>query len=96
MGIAGRRKAGVILLSMKQKLLDALEIEKKGDWNKAHEIVQNLNHSWAFWIHAYLHRREPDLWNAKHWYSRAKKPMPKYSFEKEWNEIFECIKKSEE
>ena len=80
---------------MKQKLLNALELEKKGDWNKAHEIVQDLDHIWAFWIHAYLHRKEPDLWNAEYWYSRAKKPMPEFSFEKEWTEIFEFIKKSE-
>ena len=91
MGIAGKRKAGVILFSMKKKLLEALEIEKKGDWNKAHEIVQDLNHPQAYWIHAYLHRKEPDLWNAEYWYSRAKQTMPNYSFEKEWNEIFNII-----
>lgn len=26
---------------MKDKLIKTLEIEKNGDWNKAHEIVQN-------------------------------------------------------
>lgn len=80
---------------MKEKLLAALDIEKKGDWNKAHEIVQNMHHQFAFWIHAYLHRKEPDLSNAAYWYSRANKKTPDYSYEQEWKEIYEFIKKSE-
>jgi hypothetical protein len=28
------------------------------------------------WIHAYLHRKEPDIWNAKYWYRRCGKPYP--------------------
>ena len=83
-------------MTTKQKLLKALEIEKNGDWDKAHKIVQELYHQWAYWIHAYLHRKEPDLSNASYWYSRAKKRMPDYSYEKEWKEIFEFIKKTEE
>lgn len=80
---------------MKEKLLKALELEKKGDWDKAHKIVQDLHHPWAYWIHAYLHRKEPDLSNASYWYSRAGKKMPKYSYEKEWKEIFDYISKEE-
>lgn len=80
---------------MKEKLINALEIEKKGDWDKAHEIVQDLYHPFAYWIHAYLHRKEPDLSNAAYWYSRAEKPMPKYSYEKEWKEIYEYIKSAD-
>lgn len=83
-------------MDIKLQFSNALEIEKKGDWNKAHKIVQDLNHQWAFWIHAYLHRKEPDLSNASYWYSRAKKPMPDYSYEKEWEEIFESINSSSE
>lgn len=83
-------------MDIKLQFSNALEIEKKGDWNKAHKIVQDLNHQWAFWIHAYLHRKEPDLSNASYWYSRAKKPMPDYSYETEWEEIFESINSSSE
>ena len=82
-------------MSSKQTLLNALETEKAGDWNKAHEMVQNLHHTFAFWIHGYLHRKEPDLMNASYWYSRAKKPMPEYSYEQEWNEISHFIKNAE-
>ncbi len=80
-------------MGIKLELLQALKVEKNGDWNKAHEIVQDLIHPFAFWIHAYLHRKEPDLTNASYWYNRAKKPMPEYSYEQEWNEIHEFISK---
>ena len=82
-------------MTTKEKLLNALETEKKGDWDKAHEIVQVMNHKLAYWVHAYLHRKEPDLSNASYWYARAGKPMPEYSYEKEWKEIYEHIKKVE-
>ena len=80
-------------MELKEKLLKALEIEKKGNWDKAHKIVQEIEHELAYWIHAYLHRKEPDLSNAYYWYSRAGKPMPEYSYKKEWKEIYEHIKK---
>ena len=80
-------------MERKEKLLEALEIEKKGDWDKAHKIVQVIEHELAYWIHAYLHRKEPDLSNAYYWYSRAGKPMPEYSYAQEWEEIYKHIKK---
>lgn len=80
---------------MKAELLKSLNLDKNDDWDAAHAIVQKLNHSLAYWIHAYLHRKEPDLSNAAYWYSRAEKPMPDYSFEKEWQEIFNFISSKE-
>ena len=80
---------------MKEKLLKALETEKDGDWDLAHKMVQDLQHQYAYWIHAYLHRKEPDLTNASYWYSRAKKPMPEYSYSKEWKEIYDFISAAE-
>ena len=82
-------------MTTKEKLIRALETEKKGNWDKAHEIVQVMHHNYAYWIHAYLHRKEPDLTNASYWYSRAGKQMPEYSYEKEWREIYDFIKKAE-
>jgi len=64
-------------------------LDKKGDWHAAHEIVQGLENTYAWWVHAYLHRKEPDLNNAAYWYLRAQKTMPKYSLAQEWEEIFE-------
>ncbi|HKJ79865.1 MAG TPA: hypothetical protein VKA10_10030 [Prolixibacteraceae bacterium] len=80
---------------MKDKLIEALEQDKNGNWDKAHEIVQSMNHEFAYWIHAYLHRKEPDLSNASYWYSRAKKQMPDYSYDREWKEIYEFIESVE-
>lgn len=37
----------------------------------AHDIVQDLTDRDAALIHAILHRREPDYWNAKYWFRRV-------------------------
>ena len=72
-------------------LLLALWHEARGDWEKAHNIVQDIHSSDASWIHAYLHRKEGDQGNAAYWYQRAGKTMPKVSLEKEWEEIVKEI-----
>jgi hypothetical protein len=67
--------------------LTALWYDAKGDWDKAHELIQDLNDKNASWIHAYLHRKEGDRSNAGYWYSRAGKKGSVVSLEKEWEEI---------
>jgi hypothetical protein len=67
--------------------LKALWQERKGNWDKAHNIVQDLEDKNAAWIHAYLHRKEGDVGNADYWYRRAGKKRPDVSLEKEWEEI---------
>ena len=44
--------------------LRALWYDARGDWDKAHTIIQDINDSNAAWIHAYLHRKEGDIGNA--------------------------------
>ena len=56
--------------------LRALWYDLNGDWDTAHKIVQVMSDSKAMWLHAYLHRKEPDIWNAKYWYNRCGKPFP--------------------
>jgi len=56
--------------------LRALWHDLHGDWDTAHRIVQQLSDMHAMWIHAYLHRKEPDLSNARYWYRSAGKPFP--------------------
>ena len=80
---------------MKEKLLRAMYLAQKNDWNAAHEIVQNMENEYACWVHAYLHRKEPDLNNAAYWYLKAQKAMPRYSLAKEWQEIFNFLSNSE-
>jgi hypothetical protein len=56
--------------------LKALWYDLKGEWDTAHRIVQAMTDIPAMWIHAYLHRKEPDEWNAKYWYRRTGKSFP--------------------
>lgn len=68
--------------------LKALWYDAKGDWESAHEIAQSNEGSQPYdRLHAYLHRKEGDNWNANYWYSRAKSKMPSYSLEKEWENL---------
>ncbi|MCO6497460.1 MAG: hypothetical protein J5I50_07330 [Chitinophagaceae bacterium] len=69
----------------------ALWHDAKGNWQRAHEIVQEIPDKKAARIHAYLHRKEGDFANADYWYWKAgidSKP-PKYSLKDEWNELVE-------
>ena len=70
----------------------ALELDKAGDWNGAHELIQDLTSQEATWIHAYLHRKEGDRWNAQYWYDRAGKPFFEGSLEDEWKQLTEALR----
>jgi len=72
-------------------LLQALWYDANGDWEKAHTIAQDINTKDGSWIHAYLHRKEGDQFNAQYWYTRANRIMPKESLEEEWNSITEDL-----
>lgn len=67
--------------------LKALWYDAKGDWDKAHQFIQDVEDKNASWIHAYLHRKEGDIANADYWYSRAGKKRSPLSLENEWEEI---------
>ena len=69
------------------KALQALWHEFKGDWNRAHEIVQNASDAESAWVHAYLHRKEGDLSNARYWYRRSSQPEFKADLNQEWEQI---------
>jgi hypothetical protein len=67
----------------------ALWFAGKGDWEKAHDLVQDLDDKQASAIHAYLHRKEGDLSNARYWYAKADTPVPAISLEEEWESLVE-------
>lgn len=67
--------------------LQALWEERKGSWSKAHDLLQDDNSPAGSWVHAYLHRKEPDPGNAAYWYRKAGKPVVSGSFEAEWDAI---------
>lgn len=67
--------------------LKALWYDGKGDWNKAHQQVDHLNDRDSAEVHAYLHRKEGDIWNAGYWYNKAGVQMPKFTLEEEWEKL---------
>jgi hypothetical protein len=68
-------------------VLAALWWDAKGDWTKAHECAQQRETPDHAWVHAYLHRKEGDLSNARYWYGQAGRPEAKGTFQEEWNAI---------
>jgi hypothetical protein len=69
--------------------LKALYFDGKGDWQKAHDFVDQLPGKSAARVHAYLHRKEGDQWNADYWYRRAGESRPSVSLEEEWELLLE-------
>lgn len=69
------------------KYLLSLWYDKQGNWNRAHNIAQDIPDAEGSWIHAYLHREEGDTWNANYWYSRAGRKMPDVSLLEEWESL---------
>ena len=67
--------------------LAALWWAAKGDWTRAHEAAQSDDGAEAAWVHAYLHRVEGDLPNARYWYRRAGKPEGTGALDDEWAAI---------
>lgn len=72
-------------------MLTCLWYDAKGDWDKAHAQVDNLKDKSSAWVHAYLHRKEGDLWNADYWYAKANKTRPNISLEEEWESLVEAF-----
>jgi hypothetical protein len=78
-------------MNLNQKYIHALELERAGDWNRAHILVQDIDTAEAAWIHAYLHRVEGDPGNACYWYRQAGKAECTAALEDEWQEIFNTL-----
>jgi hypothetical protein len=68
-------------------LLQALWYDCKGNWEKAHELAQDVETPEGALIHAYLHRKEGDTGNAMYWYHRAHSSMPDVTLEQEWDQL---------
>lgn len=70
-------------------VLKAIWYDGNGDWNNAHDQVDALSGKEEARIHAYLHRKEGDEWNADYWYRRAGASKPSVSLEEEWRILLE-------
>jgi hypothetical protein len=51
--------------------LAALWWDAKGDWARAHSLVDELESVEGMAVHAYLHRKEGSASNADYWYERS-------------------------
>ena len=67
--------------------LTSLWWDKKGDWDRAHAIAQQIPTTQGSAVHAYLHREEGVLWNADYWYARAGRMRPAIPLEEEWQQL---------
>ncbi len=48
-----------------------VELMRRGDWQQAHDLVQDDVSSLAAWLHGILHIQEGDLEDAEYWYGNA-------------------------
>jgi hypothetical protein len=69
--------------------LTALWWDAKGDWTRAHDLVNELETSDGMAVHAYLHRKEGATSNADYWYQRAGRNLYRPEFEAEWTALVE-------
>jgi hypothetical protein len=67
--------------------VEALWWAGKGEWDKAHALVQDDPGADAAWVHALLHRQEGDDGNAAYWYRRAGRPAATGYLAAEWDAI---------
>lgn len=67
--------------------LKSLWYDGKGDWHQAHALIDHLKDQASAHVHAYLHRKEGDIWNADYWYSKAGQTRPSLSLEEEWEQL---------
>jgi hypothetical protein len=73
--------------------LQALWWDGKGDWARAHGLVDELETKDAMAVHAYLHRKEGVEWNADYWYKRAGRAFHRPALDDEWSALVEGLTK---
>jgi len=71
--------------------LQALWWDAKGDWARAHSLVDELETAEGMAVHAYLHRKEGVTWNADYWYNRAGRQFHRPALEDEWAALVEGL-----
>jgi hypothetical protein len=71
--------------------LTALWWDAKGEWTRAHQLVDSLETQEGMAVHAYLHRKEGDAANADYWYRRASRRFNRPTLEAEWEALVEGL-----
>jgi hypothetical protein len=71
--------------------LAALWWSAKADWQRAHQLVMDDSSPDCAWVHAYLHRQEGDLDNARYWYRQARREPAQGDLAAEWAAIVAAL-----
>lgn len=71
--------------------LAALWWDAKGDWTRAHALVDELETVDGMAVHAYLHRKEGSASNADYWYQRAGRNFHRPTLDAEWAALVEGL-----
>ena len=71
--------------------LAALWWDAKGDWARAHGLVDELETAEGMAVHASLHRKEGEAWNAEYWYGRAGLRFRRETLDEEWAALVEGV-----
>ena len=78
---------------MKCAHVKVLDLAREGSWDEAHKLVQQYSDELSCLIHAYLHRVDGNISNAKYWYNRVGVDMPNNNLEDELNRLYEMTDK---
>ena len=71
--------------------LAALFWDAKGDWGRAHSLVDEFETPEGMAVNAYLHRKEGVEWNANYWYARAGRESRRDRLDDEWQALVERL-----
>jgi hypothetical protein len=71
--------------------LVALWWDAKGEWARAHELVDSIETPEGMAVHAYLHRKEGAASNADYWYQRAGRGFHRPALEAEREALVEGL-----
>lgn len=73
--------------------VEALWWDAKGEGfrDRAHGLVDDLDTREGMAVHAYLHRREGQDWNADYWYQRAGRQFHRPKMSDEWAALAEGL-----
>ncbi len=71
--------------------VEALWWDAKGNWARAHELVDELETPDGMAVHAYLHRKEGASSNAEYWYRLAGRAYHRERLEDEWAALAEAL-----
>jgi Flp pilus assembly protein TadD len=60
-------------------LKEAVAYLQRGDWQKAHELVDDDGSPLGCWAHGIVHLLEGDVANARYWFQHAQRAVPRAS-----------------